>query len=142
MKMPPAISVYLNQNTSEFSLLSYALDPVMGVGVGCGDFKRLSSDEMKNDGLDIILKDFEEFPYRRKNKDEICELGRMSPKEQRKFKKEHKFVDISQNKENQLELAPMKRIKRGYAGCQVTIVSLPTTNEKFFETLMKVFEEC
>lgn len=141
-KIIPMNDLFMNKEKSLFLLGSCAIEPANGMTVSHGKLKHILLNEMRTCGLDIILKDLDEFLLRRKNKYELSELEEMLPKDEKKFKKDYQYISIARVDNNQLELAPMKPRKGGYVGKEGTTVILPTTNELFFEILIKTFEGC
>lgn len=140
-KTIPICDLYMNKDKTLFLLGSCAIESTYGMTVTYGNLKHILQEDMKSRGLDIVLKDLEEFPRREKKQDEKSELQKMTPAEEKKFHKDHRYILLQQNNKNTLEMTPMKPVKKGFSGNKETVVSLPCTNADFFESLMQAFED-
>ena len=133
------LEIYVKKNFGEFILLNFAFDPHYEMAVGWGDFVRVDFDTMKTSGLDVVHANLADFSKRIiVGKDQF---SLMSNREQNKFFKNHMLVAVSELRD-QILLEPMIQVnKASHEGLFYSqlIIKLPSTNEIFFDALMKSF---
>ena len=131
--MNEPITIYRNHKTHDLLIQRYA-----GI-YAAGRFINLSAVQMKESGLEAILKLLNDEPPSRAG--ETPELKAFSKDERRIFYRQHSSVSVSL-KENVLLVGPYRRQGSGFVTRKDEIVniSLPSTNEEFLSVLNQAFE--
>jgi hypothetical protein len=140
-----SFNIYLNRKTGQFVLSRQFLDK-HGLHCDTGPFIRLTTDEMKSEGLRFAERHFVDFETR--TPDEKSEFQAMSPDQERQFFQNHDCVWVYRPKPNEVVFWPKQIVKRrgrfldvGLDPEETVRLSWPTTADKFFEFLMDAFEK-
>lgn len=130
------LQVFQNRETGEFLIESYAVHAKYGYDVAVGALTRLSADEMRDRGLQLILDDLIE--YHKRQGPAPSERASMSNVDRARFNRSHACVFIEEVDGHQLKLFPMKLTKRGVFESipdAVRTLSARVTNQDFSEAL-------
>jgi hypothetical protein len=128
-----SLSLYRERKTRNYLILRYAKTYAVG------KFVPISTLEMRDKGLDIVLKYLKDEPPPRTG--EKPELNTFSKEEERAFYRNHQHVTIAFGKPEILELHPMYRQGSGFVSHreEVIQVPLPCTNEQFLDALDRAY---
>lgn len=141
----PSLEIYLNIKTNNFIIQNYAVDKRYGFSSGWGKLIQVSQDEMRTNGINIILDNLRE--YNKRNYEDGCETSAWSSSKIAKFNKEHKMVSVSWEKkvfgQGTITLYPMERKEKGaHEGTGDSFsVKEKIPSEDFFLTTMEAFKK-
>lgn len=141
MKINPYIDMFMDRKSGRFAILEFTMDREKGLVVGIGDLVRIEPSDMQDRGLDLVLRHIGRFGAADSRIG--SEFQRMTPALRRKFSIDHKSVTVEQRDNKTLVLEPSRRDRGGWLGCpdEATVISLPMSNEKFFELLKAIFDK-
>jgi hypothetical protein len=144
----PNIAVYKPAAKGDYLFLRHApLGPQGGASTAFGDLVRVSAEDMRTKGLDRILADFQEYPSRNPKYGSLVSGCTTEAKKARKLLKDYDQVSVWFSSEPVLSLGAVSVTGRaGESGLvrkeDVESISLPCSNEAFFQKLLRVFERC
>ena len=112
-----------------------------------GDFVHLSAEDMRNKGLALILADLQEYPSRNPEHGSVVHGFTPEAKKAVKFLRDYDEVNVSLDSESVLILGPVcvtgRARRSGVVNKEdVHLISLPCSNEVFFQKLLGAFEKC
>jgi hypothetical protein len=139
--MIPGLGISMSRDGKNFVVVNQAESQQYGCVEEYGPLIRVSHSEMQSSGLVMVLKSLDEYPARKKT--EKSELEGLPAAAQSKFEREHKHVGVSLQKGSEIWIDPMHFGKRGMIGGtkeERQILRLPTTQEVFFNALLKAFQ--
>jgi hypothetical protein len=142
----PSVGVYKHGTKDAYLFLRHA--PLgNGASTTYGEFIQVSADDMRSKGLDLILADFQEYSQRDPKHGSVIHGFSPDAKKASKFLRAYNQVDVSRQSESVLSLGPVCVTGRsGFSGVvnkqDVSLVSLPCSNEAFFQKLTAAFEKC
>ena len=131
----PSLHLRVNQKTGDFVIVNYAVDRRFGFLAGWGPLVHVARQQMKTEGLRIVLDNLDGFLDR--NGEDGCELDG-DPVKQREFEKLHKCISIMLLEQRNLAITPMRGTRRGGATGEyedVITLPFPCTNEEFYRAL-------
>jgi len=144
----PSIGVYKHGTKDAYLFVRHApLGPDGGASTTYGDFVHINPDDMQIKGLDLILADFKEYFRRDPKHGSVLDGFSPEAKNASKFLRAYDQVDVSLQSDSALSLSPICVTTRsGDSGVvrkqDISLVSLPSSNEVFFQRLMEAFEKC
>jgi hypothetical protein len=142
----PIISVYKHGTKDAYLFLRHA--PLgNGASTTYGEFVHVSADDMRNKALDLILADFQEYSQRDPRHGSVIHGFSAEAKKASKFLRAYDHVHVSLESDSVLSFGPVCVTSRsGDSGVvskrDVSTVSLPCSNEAFFQNLMAAFDKC
>lgn len=145
-KNQPVISVYKHGTKDAYLFLRSA--PLGNrASTGYGEFVHVSADDMRNKALDLILADFGEYSKRDTKHGSVIHGFSAAAKKANKFLRAYDQVHVRLQSDSVLSFGPVCVTSRsGDSGVvrkqDVSTVSLPCSNEVFFQNLMAAFEKC
>lgn len=142
MTKDATVKLYFNEQNKELLLLRmiYGKIGTLSAWFARGKLLRYKEDEFKEKGWDIVLKVVENTPAF--DPDDKAELDRMNSAQRCKYYKAHKVVDLNISSDAVL-LWPYKKVndRGGMEGKEKIVLTLPITNQSFWEKLMEAFEK-
>jgi len=145
----PNIGVYKHATTGAYLFLRGApLGPEGGASTAFGEFVHVSAEDMRAKGLDLILADFQEYPGRDPKHGSVVSGFTPEAKKASKFLKDYyDQVSVWHTSESVLSLGPFCVTGRARESGvvnkdDVQLISLPCSNEVFFQKLLGAFEKC
>jgi hypothetical protein len=142
----PSISVYKHGTKDAYLFFRHA--PLgNGATTNYGEFVHVSADDMRNKGVGLILADFQEYSQRDPKHGSVIDGFSPEAKKASKFLRAYDQVHVSLQSESVLSLGPVCVTSRsGDSGVvnkqDVSLVSLPCSNEAFFQKLTAAFDKC
>ncbi|MBI2567763.1 MAG: hypothetical protein HYV63_12095 [Candidatus Schekmanbacteria bacterium] len=139
----PGLAVYKHRKSGNFSIEVWVDSPrVPGALTQWGELVQVPAELMQKEGLDVILHWL--AGWRERILDETSTPPPESPAAYRKFARAHDSVSVYQLG-GTLELSPSRHGRTGWIGCleeDDVQLELPSSNQAFFEALMKAFSRC
>jgi len=135
----PNINVFYNPKSDDVLLGFITTQAKTGFTVPFGQLLRTNVEEMRQDGLRILLEAFAMY-----NTDPGTGPSELNDKGS-SFYRKHKFICIAfKADENALILGPMDKVYGGHVGSpeKSSKVPLPTTSEDLWNVLVESFNKC
>jgi hypothetical protein len=144
----PNIAVHKHGTRDAYLFLRYAsLGREGGASTAFGDFVHVSATDMRTKGLDLILADFQEYSSRDPKHGSVVSGFTPEAKKASKFLRAYDEVSVWLASESVLSLGPVcvtgRTRESGVVNKEdVQLISLPCSNEGFFQKLLGAFEKC
>jgi|GEM_PF-6715030 len=142
MDKTASCTVFLNKERHLFLLQSQVREHRFGWVTSFGHLREISSKEMEQNGLSLVLDDLADFECRTKLVE--SELESYTSRQRHDFLHKHCQVAVGLTADEALELAPMHPQRRGFAShpSEHIRVDLPTSQTQFYAALMQAFARC
>ena len=131
----PNLQLRVNVKTGDFVIANFAVDRRFGFRRGWGPLVHVTRQQMKTEGLRIVLDNLAGFLDR--NGEDGSKLDG-DPVKQREFEKLHKCISVMLLERRNLSITPMRRTRRGGATGEYEDVitrPFPCTNEAFYSAI-------
>lgn len=142
----PIISVYKHGTKDAYLFLRQA--PLgNGASTPYGEFVHMSADAMRNEALDLILADFGEYARRDPRHGSAVHGFSAEARKANRFLRSYDQVHVWLQSDSALSFGPVRVTSRsGDSGVvskqDVSTISLPCSNNDFYQNLMAAFEKC